>query len=57
MVYLRYTSRRPTFASQATKEARIMEDSERWAFLYANPAVLDLGWFPPAEEVPELQAA
>ena len=31
-----------------------MEDSERWAFLYANPAVLDLGWFPPPEEVPEL---
>src|SRR5438874_11888690 len=31
-----------------------MEDSERWAFLYANPAVLDPGWFPPPEEVPEL---
>ncbi|HEX6681087.1 MAG TPA: hypothetical protein VF063_10610 [Gaiellaceae bacterium] len=31
-----------------------MEDSERWAWLYANPAVLDLGWFPPTEEVPEL---
>ena len=31
-----------------------MEDNERWAFLYANPGVLDAGLFPPAEEVPEL---
>ena len=31
-----------------------MDENARWEFLFKNPAVVDPGWLPPQDEVPEL---